>query len=136
MVNTLFLPEIREMLAEDNQQELREFCSAIHPAGTAEFMGGLTPDETWRVLQFADEQTRGEIFLYFDRDRQIELIQQRNRQEVADLMQNVLELSLGGRRAMYRCVASQAIGEAENSIVRAGFSIYRDTVKRLVGDGA
>ena len=86
MVNTLFLPEIREMLAENNQHELREFCKAIHPVGTAEFMGGLTPDESWRVLQFADEQTRGEIFLYFDHDRQIELIQQRDRKEVADLI--------------------------------------------------
>ncbi len=86
MVNTLFLPEIREMLAEDNQRELREFCSAIHPVGTAEFMSGLTPDESWRVLQFADKQTRSEIFLYFDHDRQIELIQQRDRQEVANLI--------------------------------------------------
>ena len=89
MVNTLFLPEIREMLAEDNQQELREFCSAIHPAGTAEFMGGLAADETWQVLRFADEQTRGEIFLYFDEDRQLELIQGQDRQEVADLIANM-----------------------------------------------
>ena len=41
MVNTLFLPELREMLAENNAFELREFCTALHPARTSEFMEGL-----------------------------------------------------------------------------------------------
>ena len=50
-MNTLFLPELREMLAEDRTDELREFCTALHPARTAEFMEGLDDEETWRVLQ-------------------------------------------------------------------------------------
>ncbi len=31
MINTLYLPELREMLAEQNEHELREFCMALHP---------------------------------------------------------------------------------------------------------
>ena len=86
MLNTLFLPEIREMLAELDQQGLQEFCTAIHPAATAEFMEGLSAAEAWQVLQFADEQTRIEVFLYFDPDRQLELIEEQDRKQVAELI--------------------------------------------------
>ena len=74
MLNTLFLPEIREMLAEGDRDGLRQFCEAIHPAGTAEFMRGLTSEEAWQVLQYADDTTRAEIFLYFKTERQLEII--------------------------------------------------------------
>ena len=74
MVNTLFLPEIREMLADDNSNDLRAFCSALHPSRTAEFMDGLTPDECWRVLMHADVPTQVEIFEYFPHELQIEII--------------------------------------------------------------
>ena len=53
-MNTLYLPELREMLAEGNEAELTEFCTAMHPARTAEFMQGLRAKEAWAVLQFAE----------------------------------------------------------------------------------
>ena len=71
MINTLYLPEIREMLAAQNDAELREFCTALHPARTAEFMEGLEPAETWAVLQHTDDETRADIYHYFDLDKQI-----------------------------------------------------------------
>lgn len=86
MMNTLFLPEIREMLAAGDKDGLHEFCTAIHPARTAEFMQGLTAGEAWQVLQFADEQTRIEIFLYFEPDRQQELLESQDRGQVAELI--------------------------------------------------
>ena len=39
MVNTLFLPELREMLGAGNAQEMAEFCTALHPARTARLHG-------------------------------------------------------------------------------------------------
>ncbi len=84
--NTLYLPELREMLAENNAAELREFCTALHPARTADFMEGLTPDETWAVLRHADPERRAQIFRYFDLDRQVELITSGERHEVAQLI--------------------------------------------------
>jgi magnesium transporter len=89
MVNTLYLPELREMLAADDSQELREFCAAIHPAGTADFMDGLTPEESWRVLQHADPAVRGEIFHYFDHDKQLAILSSQDRQEIAELVANL-----------------------------------------------
>ena len=89
MLNTLFLPEIREMLADNDQVGLREICGAIHPAGTADFMKGLTDEEAWQVLRFADEQTRTEVFLYFEQERQVAIIQGQDRSEIAQLINKI-----------------------------------------------
>jgi magnesium transporter len=86
MINTLFLPELREMLAEKDAAGLREFCGALHPARTAEYMAGLTPSETWEVLQFADSALRAEIISYIDRDRQVEMMGTQDRDQVAEVI--------------------------------------------------
>lgn len=86
MTNTLYLPELREMLAENNGPELQEFCTALHPARTADFMEGLTAEEAWAVLKHAAYPTRAEIFSYFDRQKQIETIQRMDRAEIGDLI--------------------------------------------------
>ncbi|MEZ6137828.1 MAG: magnesium transporter [Pirellulaceae bacterium] len=86
MINTLFLPELREMLAEDNGKELREFCIALHPARTAEFMEGLTTSEAWSVLQHAQAGLRAEIFAHLDFDRQLEMLEHEEERQVAELV--------------------------------------------------
>lgn len=86
MINMLYLPELREMLAENNADEMREFCTALHPARTAEFMEGLSADEAWHVLQYADAETREEIFSYFDEDKQVEILESQDRHEIAGLV--------------------------------------------------
>ncbi|MBN2021984.1 MAG: magnesium transporter [Pirellulales bacterium] len=86
MANTLYLPELREMLAENNAAELREFCTALHPARTAEFMEGLTAEESWAVLQHADMPLRVEIFGYFEDERKIEIVEKAPREEIVPLV--------------------------------------------------
>jgi magnesium transporter len=89
MVNTLFLPELREMLAEKNSFELHEFCTALHPARTAEFMEGLEPPDAWSVLRHADLKLREEIFAYFPHDKQIAIIETQDRSEIAELLADI-----------------------------------------------
>ena len=86
MLNTLYLPELREMLADGNDAELAEFCVALHPARTAEFMEGLTADEAWSVLLRADVSQRAEIISYFERDKQVEIAENQPREEIAGLI--------------------------------------------------
>jgi len=86
MTNTLFLPELREMLAEDNAAELSNFCTELHPARTAEFMEGLAAKEAWAVLQHAEMPLRVEIFGFFDEGKQIEIIETLEREEIADFI--------------------------------------------------
>ncbi len=86
MTNTLYLPELREMLSQNDEAELREFCVALHPARTAEFMEGLSAAEAWAVLKHADDATRAAIFGYFDRDKQVEIIELSDREEIGRLI--------------------------------------------------
>jgi magnesium transporter len=86
MINTLYLPELREMLELSDSESLREFCTALHPARTAEFMEGLTASETWTVLQAADPATRVQIFGYLDRQKQIEVIETSDPESVSSLV--------------------------------------------------
>ena len=89
MVNTLLLPELREMLAENNSAELTEFCSALNPGRTAEFMEGLEDYDLWSVLQYAEPDRRAEIFGYFDEQRQVDLLQSQEAGEVAALVDKI-----------------------------------------------
>ena len=86
MTNTLYLPELREMLAADDTAGLEEFCTALHPARTAEFMEGLTAEEAWAVLQHADLLLRVEVFGFFEHQRQIEILETVNRAAVAEFV--------------------------------------------------
>ena len=70
MINTLYLPELREMLAENNSSGLRDFCEAIHAARAAEFMAGLSNEEAWQVLQQTDIEQQVDIFSYFGKAKQ------------------------------------------------------------------
>jgi magnesium transporter len=89
MVNTLFLPELREMLAGANHAELEEFCTALNAARTAEFMEGLTDEEAWQVLQFALPARRAEIFDYFPEERKLAMLAAFESTEVALLVEQL-----------------------------------------------
>ena len=86
MVNVLFLPELREMLKTDDLQEMREFCTALNPARTAEFMEGLNHDEAWQILRATDNVRRAEIFQHFSLDRQLDLLATQDVGEMARLL--------------------------------------------------
>lgn len=86
MINSLYLPELRELLAEHDSNGLREFCTALHPVRTAEFMEGLTASEAWEVLRHADLQTRAEIFNSFEREKQLEILEVADRRAVGALL--------------------------------------------------
>ncbi len=49
-------------------------------------MEGLSADEIWRVLQHAEADVRDEIFGFFPPDRQVEILETQDRQEVAGLV--------------------------------------------------
>ena len=86
MINTLYLPEIREMLDGNNAEGLRDFCEAIHPARAAEFMAGLNSDEAWQVIQHTDLELRVSIFTYFGKDKQHEILESQEIESVAELV--------------------------------------------------
>ena len=88
-MNTLFLPELREMLADSNRAELEEFCGALNAGRTAEFMEGLSNEDVWKVLQYATPPRRAEIFGYFNLSRQVEMVTMHRASEVAELVDHI-----------------------------------------------
>lgn len=89
MINTLFLPELREMLADGDAAGLREFCETLHPARAAEFMEGLTSDEAWQVLLATDQDRRTQIFGFLQHEHQVEIVKVGDRREVAELLEDM-----------------------------------------------
>ncbi|MDB4338982.1 magnesium transporter [Rubripirellula sp.] len=108
MVNTLFLPEIREMLAEDNRAELEEFCLALNAGRTAEFMEGLDDGEVWNVLQYAKPERRAEIFGYFSDARQVAMLDQEPPAQVAELVD---EIPADDRVDLIQSLPEKRVGE-------------------------
>jgi magnesium transporter len=89
MINTLYLPELREMIAANDLHELRDFCEAINPARAAEFMEGLDVEETWQVLSVADVDQRASIFKYLKNDKQLEILSTRDLEDVSELVAEI-----------------------------------------------
>lgn len=90
MINTLYLPELREMLADKDTQGLKDFCEALHhPYQTAEFMEGLSAPECWEVLKCAPDGLQMDIFEYLPWDKQLEILQVGDRKEIGVFVGNL-----------------------------------------------
>ena len=108
MVNTLYLPELREMLADGDQQGLAEFCTALYPARTAEFMEGLTAEEAWQVLQATDVETRRQIFQFLEEELQDEILESGDPQELSQL---ITEMAPDDRVDLLKRVDQETVDE-------------------------
>ena len=97
-LNTLYLPELREMIVTNDQVGMREFTDAIHPARVAEFMEGLDARETWQVLRSADLDRQAEVFGFIEEDKQIGLVEAVTQENEAEaISQLVSELPADDR---------------------------------------
>ena len=86
MINTLYLPELREMLELSDVEGLREFCTAFHPGRTAEFMEGLTAAEPGPSSRRPTSQLASKSSAYLDRQKQIEIIETCDPESMAPLI--------------------------------------------------
>ncbi|HEY2253933.1 MAG TPA: magnesium transporter, partial [Planctomycetaceae bacterium] len=74
MFDPLLLPELREMLLENDAAAMREFCDVFHAGVVAENLEALPVNECWRVLSECGWRRRGEIFTFFSLPRQMDLV--------------------------------------------------------------
>ena len=87
--NNLFLPEVRQMLAEDDKAGLQEFCAVLHPAGVASVLEDLEPPDVWAVLKQTALERQVEIFDYFPLHLQEELVEDLDRQSLSRLIEEM-----------------------------------------------
>ncbi len=86
MKNPLLVPELRDMLASDSLDDLREFCESTSPEVAAEFLGALTTSELKSALALLEEPARATVFAHLDDDARLELIEALDKDMASDLM--------------------------------------------------
>lgn len=101
MYNTLLLPELRQMLAENDELGMREFCNVLIPAVSAELLAELTPAEAWRVLSECELEQRAEIFGYLPLNFQVSLVDKIDRASMSRLLE---EMAADDRVDLLECL--------------------------------
>ncbi len=89
MPNPILIPELRVMLAEQDEQGLIEVTTELHPASVADFTEGLEATETWEVLRHAPLAIQADIFSYFSNTKQDELVHGAGRQRMSALLEEM-----------------------------------------------
>lgn len=90
MSNPLFTPEIREMLAENDDAGLAALCEELHPATIAEAVEeGFDADQIWKLLGHTDIRTQAAIFEYLPPARQIEMVEGPARPQLGQLIEKM-----------------------------------------------
>ncbi|MCC7084050.1 MAG: magnesium transporter [Pirellulales bacterium] len=116
MANPIILPELRLMLAENDDQGLRDVAMELHPATAADFTEGLTVDETWRVLARAPLAQQAEIFGYYDIPKQVEMVLGSGRERMSALLE---EMAPDNRVDLLRQLDSQVVEELLPLVAKA-----------------
>jgi magnesium transporter len=89
MSDPLLLPEIRLMLAENDETGLADLVTAMHPASTAYFIEDLTNEELWQLLQFAPIGRQAAIFSFLPLPKQAELVSGLGRDRMSKLLEQM-----------------------------------------------
>lgn len=90
MPHSLFSPELRLALQENDIAELKAFTESLHPATVAETLAGdFSVEESWRVLQATDIRNQAFIFEYLPDDLQIAMVEGTGRQQLARLIEQM-----------------------------------------------
>ncbi|MEM1061163.1 MAG: magnesium transporter [Planctomycetota bacterium] len=87
MLHELLAPDLRQTLDEGDDDALREFCEALHPADTAAVLYDLDAATIWRVLKTCRLETRVEIFESLELVTQFDLVHTLSREELSALVE-------------------------------------------------
>lgn len=89
MINSLLLPDLRQMLQEDDGQALKEFCEALHPGVAAEVLGELDPQISWQVLTHCGPITQATIFGFLPLPYQVQLVESIEKSQLTRLIEEM-----------------------------------------------
>lgn len=86
---SLLFPDLRMTLDANDDDGLREFCEALHPAVVAEVIDELEPAELWRALVSCDAELQAEIFGFFEPRLQIAIVEVADRKRLSRLIEEM-----------------------------------------------
>ncbi len=87
MYNPILLPELREMLAEADDQGLNSVVNELHAATVADFSEGLTVEQTWQLLDHAPIGRQAEVFTFYPIAKQVEMVSGIGRERMSRLLE-------------------------------------------------
>src|SRR3990172_1205675 len=87
MPNLLVLPDLREMLMEQDDAGLTEVVNELHPATIADFSEGLTVEETWQLLDHAPVARQADVLSFFPPVKQVEMVTGAGRHLISRLLE-------------------------------------------------
>jgi magnesium transporter len=86
-IASILTPELREMLDTNDAEGLREFCEAMHPASTAEFLEELEAGEIWQVLSHTSAARQADVLEYFPEHQKLALVRAASRERLARIIE-------------------------------------------------
>jgi len=86
MKNTLLAPELRDAIEKKDDHALQTFCTSLHPAAVAEYLGSLSSQEVWYALSRLEPRLQAEIFGALDTHLQEELAESLQRKDLAQIV--------------------------------------------------
>jgi len=89
MFNSLLLPDLRQMLDENDAAGLREFCEILHPAAVAEVLQDVSSADVWKVLSHCGLVRQVEIFEHLSLARQVELVDLIGRDRLSKIIEEM-----------------------------------------------
>jgi magnesium transporter len=87
MPNLLVLPDLREMLVENDAAGITQVVTELHPATIADFSEGLSVEETWQLLDHAPVARQAEILTFFPPTKQVEMVTGAGRHLISKLLE-------------------------------------------------
>lgn len=85
--NQLLQPDLRQMLAEDDETALHAFCDELYPVVVAEVLHGMDAESAWRVLRTCSIQRQAEIFEFIDPAQQLAMVKGVDRARLSRLIE-------------------------------------------------
>jgi magnesium transporter len=90
MAHSLFAPEVRLLLEENDAQGMKAFLETLHPATVADSLAGdLEVDQVWKFLEHTSIRHQAAIFEYFPIEWQVKLVEGTGRERMAHLIEQM-----------------------------------------------
>jgi magnesium transporter len=133
---SLILPDVQQMLQEEDLAGLAAFCKVVHPAAVAEILEELDDPQIWLILDQAELPLRVEIFEYISLRRQTELVETLDSTRLSNLLEwmsaddrvdLLSEMSEGHREEVLRLIA-----KAERNDIRKLLSYDEDSAGSIM----
>src|SRR5712671_1135333 len=90
MAHSLFAPEVRFMLQENDVADMKAFLETLHPATVADSLtGDLEVEQVWKFLENTNIRNQAAIFEYFPIEWQVKLVEGTGRERMAHLIEQM-----------------------------------------------